>query len=245
MIATRFLPGFITSLMIAAAAFAWPAAGQAASIRVIPLLVEFAPGQSSATVDLENLAATQVALQLRAQTWRQEGPKETFTPTSDLVISPPVVTLPPGETQTVRLVLRKRNAAVAQAYRLFIDEIPPVSPGKMQLVLALSLSMPVFTIPADNGMPKLTWRTERTSDGKLVAVVSNSGGAYGVVRNVTADMPGRASEAAELQEMLPYVLPGGDRRWILPGPVPPAGVAFRLKFVTPTETSDVVLTVAP
>jgi fimbrial chaperone protein len=232
-------------LVIAAAAFGWSTPGQATSLRVTPLLVEFAPGQSSATVDLENLATAPVALQLRAQAWEQDGPKETFTPTNDLVISPPVVTLPASETQTVRLVLRKRNTAVAQAYRLFIDEIPPVSTGKAQVVMALSISMPVFTIPANNGMPKFKWRIERTPDGKLVAVVSNSGGAYGVIRTVTADMPGRPAEAATLQEMLPYVLPGGDRRWILPGPVPPAGSALRLKFVTPTETSEVVLTVAP
>lgn len=186
----------------------------AASFEVVPIRVEFAPGQNTTTVVLRNLGDASSSVQVRPFLWSQAGDRDDLTPTSDIALSPPLFTLPPGQAQTVRLVLRNRATENQPAYRLLFDEVPP--PGQPgQIVIAMRLSVPVIQDPIGGPRPPLAW-TARRQGGQIALSVSNSGRRYVRLSDVTARLPDGSNVAFRPVADNPYVLPGAERTWVSP-----------------------------
>ena len=101
----------------------------AGSFEVTPIRVEIVPGQTTTTITLRNLSDDVSSEQVRAFSWTQTGDEDNLTPTQDIVMSPPIFTIPPGQVQTVRVLVRNRDAQPGRPWRLLFDEVPPpVSP---------------------------------------------------------------------------------------------------------------------
>ncbi len=84
--------------------------GQAAALEVSPVLVSLAPGQAVATVEVQNNDATPAAIQVRPFLWQQDADRDVLTPTDDIILSPPIFTVPASASQTMRLLLRGGGA---------------------------------------------------------------------------------------------------------------------------------------
>jgi len=81
-------------------------AGQAsaASLQVAPTMLTLQANQNADGLWLSNSGRAPVQVQLRVFRWTQVDGEERLEPTRDLVISPPMQTLPPGQRQLVRLI---------------------------------------------------------------------------------------------------------------------------------------------
>ena len=139
---------------------------QAASLEISPVMVNLAPGQTATTIEVTNRGGVSTAIQARLYLWTQAGDDDTLAPTQDIILSPPIFTVPAGASQTVRLLLRGGIVAEAErSYRLLLDEVPPANIENRQIDIALRVSLPVIVASASSGPRALQWRAERGPGG--------------------------------------------------------------------------------
>ncbi len=170
---TRRLAAIICGCVYTAAL---PAAmSEAAALRVAPIIVDIASGATS-TIELQNLARTEAAVQVRIFRWVQHSGRNQLVPTRDVVASPPFTKIRPGQRNIIRIVrLSKRPIVGEESYRVLIDEIPKRSKGRsMKVGIALRYSLPVFfgsNPPGDHG---LKWSVTQKK-GQTVVTARNPG----------------------------------------------------------------------
>jgi len=147
--------------------------------------------------------------------WRQQNGQDILEETEELIVSPPIFTVPPGGTQLIRVGSLQANRTGSEiSYRLFLQEVPPEPPeGETTIGVALRLSLPVFIQPQQKAAPKLTWKAQRTSDNAIGLTLVNSGTAHIQVMDCSL----HASEGGLVVEspLTSYVLPGQSRTWML------------------------------
>ena len=202
---------------------ATPVTAQTA-LRVQPLTVEVtSPAQASA-VSVQNRGARPMNLQVRVFDWTQVNGQDQIAPTTEVVASPPAMTIPPGASYTVRIARTAGPVAMGErSYRLWIDELPPpagqMPSGGGEVDVRLRYDLPAFFRDGDP-QPALAWRAYR-SGGQLVIEATNSGRSHARIDNLRLE--GAQAPISFGSGLNGYVLPGATRRWIAPaGAVLPA-----------------------
>lgn len=186
-------------------------AARAGGLEVAPLGVDFAAGQMAQTITVANRATAPVTVQVRTFDWSQPGGIDRLAPTDAVVASPPIVTIPPGREQVIRVLLRRPGAGAAEkSYRLMVDEIPVPVPG--QINLALHLSLPIFVVPAAPGQAKVTWSARPAGGGMVELTARNGGSRHAKFDGLTVATRGGAAS----RPFGGYVLPGQEKRWRIP-----------------------------
>jgi len=168
----RFMMGAVLAGGIAAGA-------QAGSLTVNPVIVTLDDKTHSAALTVKNEGDEARVIQTELVRWTQKDGADLQSPTRDILVNPPMATLQPGQTQTVRIGL-KRGADNAQelAYRLFVTEVPPPSDFSTGLRIALRLGIPVYVLPRAKQSAKLGWQAARSQNGKLLLTVLNDGNCH-------------------------------------------------------------------
>ena len=220
-------------------AAAWAHGAQAAVVQLAPIPVEVEAPAAAAILSLTNKATAAVALQVRAFRWTQEGGEDRLEPTEDIAISPPIASVPAGETLTVRVVrLRHEPPAAEETYRLWIDELPSEK-GKAKtgrLKILTRYSVPAFFRPAGatKDEPTLAWTIVPGKKGWVLE--ANNPGARRV--RVSAIQVRDASGKPAFGpggELTGYVLAGQAMHWDLQPPegfATGAGRAWQLEYDT-------------
>ena len=118
----------------------------ASSILIWPIDPVLEADQQASALWLENRGDTPANLQIRVFAWNQEGFDDTYQNQRDVVGSPPVATIQPGQKQLIRLTRAKTfPAGEEHAYRIIIDEIPmplpPSEAGSNKAAAAVRLQM--------------------------------------------------------------------------------------------------------
>lgn len=206
-------------LVLAAACPAW-----GASFSISPVRVELSPQDATVAVTVTNTSEESASIQLRVFSWRQEANQDRLEPTRDLIATPPLFTIPPGESQIVRLGLRRPPQSNAEiAFRAIFEEIPgpPPPQGAPTLRINLRISIPVFYSPREGLKSALSWTLARQQAGTLLLTVKNNGEASALLGDFalarTTDDP-----AFVQQKNFAYVLPGAERSFTLDAPAPVA-----------------------
>lgn len=171
--------------------------------------------------------------------WSQSGFAEQYQNQRDVIGSPPVAKIEPGQKQLVRLTRTKEVPPGQElAYRIIIDEIPTAQPattdaGKTAAAIRFQMrySVPLFAYgaglwskedstrardPKGVGLPQLSWRTVAV-DGKPYVEVRNQGAVHARLTDVAIKQAGQSKPLAE--GLLGYVLPGAVMRWPAPTPL--------------------------
>ena len=199
-------------------------AAVAAALQISPVLVELAPTQGASGIMLRNPGSTPIYGQVRIYGWEQADGDDVLSPTEVIQASPPIIQVPPGGEQLVRLVRVSKDAPpLQQGFRLIIDEIPdPSSPGVNGVVLRLRYSVPVFVAGmTPSPEPELAWRVER-SGGDWVVRLSNSGSRYAQVAALQI-LNAAGKPVAEVEGLLGYALANRARQWSIPAKQGAAG----------------------
>ncbi|WP_313623822.1 fimbria/pilus periplasmic chaperone [Achromobacter sp.] len=195
----------------------WGGAAAAAALQISPVLVELAPTQGASGIMLRNPGGTPIYGQVRIYGWEQADGDDVLTPTDEIQASPPIIQVPPGGEQLVRLVRTSKDAPSEQkGFRLIIDEIPdPSTPGINGVVLRLRYSVPVFVAgPAPSPEPELAWRVDRAG-GEWALRVSNTGSRYAQVAALQL-LNSAGKPVAEVEGLLGYALANRAREWSIP-----------------------------
>jgi len=196
-------------------------AANAASLFVRPTTVMLARGQSAATVTVTNSSSAPVTAQLRLYSWNQADNQDSLTSTEAMVASPPMLQIPPGSSQTIRLVrVAAAPAVTEESYRLIVDEVPEPGAGTegTGVVVQLRYSVPVFVLPRSSPTALTTFKAT-VDGGSLLLDVANRGKAHAQISNVRLTYPNGSSEVVGAG-LVGYVLPDKQRQWKLGLPAP-------------------------
>jgi fimbrial chaperone protein len=207
-------------VLAALISFGWLLADKvsAASLEISPVLVNLAPGQTAATIEVQNRGGAPAAVQARAYRWTQAGDEDALTPTQDIILSPPIFTVPEGASQTVRLLLRGGSGAGGdRSYRLLLDEVPPANTRNKQIIIALRMSLPVIATSASSEPATLQWRAERGPGGQIMLTAINTGHAHARVSAIDLMLPDGSHPKVVSRGKNAYVLPGAQRHWVVQG----------------------------
>lgn len=211
----------------------------ASSVLIWPIDPVLEADQQASALWLENRGNETANLQIRVFAWSQSGFNDQYQNQRDVIGSPPVAKIEPGQKQLVRLT-RTREIPPGQelAYRIIIDEIPsaktPASEdGKTAAAIRFQMrySVPLFAYgaglwskedtsrqrdPKGVGLPDLSWRTVAV-DGRPYVEVRNQGAVHARLTDVALK---QGSQTQPLVDgLLGYVLPGAIMRWPAPGPM--------------------------
>ena len=190
-----------------------PARG-AAQLEVSPVMLDILAPGATGTVTLRNDDARPTTLQVRLFKWRQSGGQESYEPTQDVVASPPIATLPPGGSLTVR-VIRAAEAPVQgeESYRLVLDQLPEADrAGRAKVSMLLRQVLPVFFASAERSPPQVTWSVGRGAKGFELRA-HNTGDQRLRVASVT--LSGAGANVKLGGGLLGYVLGHSDMSWTL------------------------------
>jgi fimbrial chaperone protein len=189
---------------------------QAGSVELSPITLQMVGKERTTVLRVRNTEAQPITLQLRAVDWTQPNGEDVYTPSQTLAVSPPVFTLKPGETQTVRVVVEGVTAVAAEmAFRLILDQIPESHlKGEAGVVVPIRVLLPVFLTPSATSRPKLTWQLSASPSGGVLTA-RNLGASR--ERLTSLKVTSGATEVAGEQGLSGYVLAGSSRTWALSG----------------------------
>lgn len=238
---------------LALALAAWPTvAALAADLSIMPVAVQLDRLRDRATVQVSNRGSEPVILQAEAIAWTREGGIDRDAPTADLIVNPPVFSVPPGQTQIVRLGLRPGSRAAAEnesTYRLVLREVPSPNladglgvSGNVRVLVALRV--PVYVAPPTVRRDE-RWHVSRAADGQLVAQVRNAGNVHlkvGLLRLHEGD----ATAAPMAEQAVGAVLFPGEAHSFRLRPVRPlSGQPLRLELMTDRGPQQVAVALDP
>ncbi|MCB8881561.1 molecular chaperone [Acidisoma cellulosilytica] len=213
-------------LMETRLAFAQPGKlGQ--DVQISPTMLALGQIGDTAICTIFNNGTAPTSSQIRIKSWRQEAGQDVLDDTTDIVASPPFMTVQPNQQQVVRVANLSATAGATElSYRLLLNELP--SPGSLTGVgiqMLLAFSLPLFISGSDAAPPQLQAQFLRGSDA-IILRLSNSGDVH--IR--LADLAYHTKAGARVME-LPglsgYVLARSTRDLYtkLSG-LPPAGGRF-------------------
>jgi fimbrial chaperone protein len=184
------------------------AASGGASLSIAPLRTEIDSGAAGATVYLSNTSSREIAVQSRLFAWSQVNGSDTYAPTGDLILSPSISMIPPGETQIVRVLRKAGTSPGEKRFRLVVDQLPdPKSVQSGQAATRIRFTLPVFVDRDTASASSFSWRLK---DDRLE--LANSGGA--TARVVTVAVKTLGGEDVTLGEnTLRYVHGGSTIAW--------------------------------
>lgn len=200
-------PALPETMVQADAAMAGPAV-----LSISPLRVELEGTGTGATVRLTNASTHALPVQARLFAWSQANGEDVYAPSSELVVSPSIASIPPGQTQIVRVLRRGAASPGEKRFRLAVDQLPDptlVRPGTAQTRIRFTL--PIF-VDREKAQPAaFTWRIANDR-----IELENTGGATArVLELAVKTRDGRA--VALDRNALRYVLGSSTIAWPLEG----------------------------
>ena len=95
-----------------------------ARVTVAPLRLEMDGEKMQETLRVINPSDRPIGIQVRAFDWTQSDGEDVYAPTTDVLVSPAIVVIQPGDTQFFRVQRRALPPEGERRYRVAIDQLP-------------------------------------------------------------------------------------------------------------------------
>ena len=159
----------------------------AGSISVSPTTLDLVTsGEAGSSVTVTNSSTAPANIQARVLRWTQVDGKDRLDPTEEVAVSPPIIQIPPGADQVIRIVrLSQRPIVGEEAYRLLVDELPSSARLPATNVhLVVRQSIPVFFRSPEAAIEPLSFEFSRGGNATR-AVGINRGEAHQKITSLT------------------------------------------------------------
>jgi len=206
----RLTPAFLLAAAVPAAA---------STFNISPVRVELDAVHRMGVLTLTNADQHPVVVELRIVKWSQTQGADRLVDTRDLLATPPVLQIPAGAAQIIRVALRRAPDPVRElSYRVIFQEVPQAAPKNFTgLRVALRLSVPVFVAPNHGkAAAALSWAAHWLPDGRLDLQAANGGTAHLQVTDFDVDIKHAAQPLRAITAK--YILPGSRASWTLRAP---------------------------
>lgn len=185
------------------------------AIRVAPVIINMA-AKGRSKITLTNTNKQDVTYSLRAFEWKQVNGLDKLDRAKDFIITPPIITLKPGERREVRIGLNQPNKEpIEKTYRLEIQEIPrndeqQTSSGARTILRVL---LPVFIAPANReARADTTWSVKRDKD-EIVVRAENKGDLTEQFLSLSFSKSTNTAEPSIVVSNQDRILPKSWREW--------------------------------
>lgn len=210
----------IAATLLAIGVLAAASTAAASTLSVAPIRVELSSKARTAVLTVRNQEDSPVVVQVRPTAWSQRDGHDQLDDTHDLLVTPPLFTVPPRGLQVLRIaLLREPDPARELPYRLVLSEVPPATPPETTgLRVALRITLPVFVAAKAHTAADLLWSHRWLPDGTLEVEALNRGTAHVQVLDfdVQGDVQGNAAAREALHaDTSHYLLPGAAAHWQL------------------------------
>lgn len=244
-------------LVLGAALAAGPA--RSSGLQVAPVLLDFAPTQRALAIWLSNTSKRPIHAQARLQAWSQSVEGEVLSPTQELVASPPMVEIAPGQSQVVRIVRMNTSQPLAEmAFRLLVDELPgltsPSTAFDQQtrgLQFLFRYSIPVFVASQEAVQLQNRGSEQQVSNGLRVSLNMTDRGAANLKMQNTSARRIKLSDLSYVEKdgtshllqrgLFGYVLAGQVHTWAVPSLSLSDGDHGQLRARVNEDSDEVVL----
>jgi fimbrial chaperone protein len=204
--------------------------GLTSSLQVFPVQVYIEPNKTNSSFTITNPAKEDLLLQLNIIKWTQNNGQDIYKPTKDMLVNPPVINLPAGKTQLVRVGSRiSLNRQQEQSYRIFIKEVPKMQKKPDGITPILEINLPVFLEPMKK-KKNLVWSAKAAKNGVNVKL-KNKSNIHIQISNLEILQVGNNKPLLE-QSTFVYLLPGQQKVWNLNLNTPVKGNNITLKAQT-------------
>jgi fimbrial chaperone protein len=199
---------------------------EAAEFTINPLQVYLERTSRASEIVVRNDDSTPLRMQVQAMSWRQDADgQDQYEAADDLLYFPRAMEIPPGDSRVIRVGVKAAPVSREDAYRVFIEELPPATPVSAQppgtsLQVLLRIGVPVFVAPAQPDRKAEIVRLDLRG-AKVEWVVANRGNVH--LRAEQVDLAGVGRDGTKLFER------HFQERYFL------AGVVKTLRFDIPPE----------
>ena len=210
-----------------------PVVSNAGGLRVSPLELSVSDQRDTASFTIENLASLPTPAELSVFAWTQEQGDDVLRPTDDILLAPPIVSVPAKGKITIRLRARKLPPEGAeQTYRVYVKELPRPNLGadgtRAGTAFTTKFGIPLYASNGRVAGPELLTRLTRDARGTVLSL-ENAGAThlrvYGIHAHAEPFKPRDAVQPKPLHNLrrgtgrTNTLLPGTQREWVLPDSV--------------------------
>lgn len=186
----------------------------ATGFSVSPVKVDLTEKKKVVSLQVYNNGDRSTSIQAELMQWQQiQGLDIQENISRDILVTPPIFTLAPGETQVIRVGLRRPVALDQElSYRLFLQEIPaPNIQDTQGVTMLMRVSLPVFVEPNQQKIASnLQWKIQRIKPNELLLIADNVGNVHSKITELNLQRDG--IEALKKQGNF-YILSGASVQW--------------------------------
>ena len=132
-----------------------------ARVTIAPLRLELDGAQVHETLRVVNPSGRPIGIQVRAFEWTQANGEDVYAPTADVLVSPAIVVIQPGETQFFRVQRRALPPQGERRYRVAVDQLPdPDLAQNGTAMTRIRFTIPLFLDRATAAPAQLDWSVQ-------------------------------------------------------------------------------------
>ena len=123
---------------------------------VAPIKLEFDRATRTGLITVNNEDTKPVNFQIKLYRWFQDAQgQDQYEESNDLVYFPQIMSIEPDQKKLIRVGIKRPAETVEQTYRLFIEELPPLTPDTpdtsakagASVAVLIRFGVPIFLIP--------------------------------------------------------------------------------------------------
>lgn len=203
----------------------------ASNLGVNPINVIINSKTNISSLKITNQDTKQATTKISIMKWEQKNGKDIYTPSNDLIVTPPIAKVSAQNFQLLRIGLAKpRNMNQETSYRLFINELASkTKEAKTEIAFALNISLPVFVKPAQENRD-LNWSVKQLNTKDVVVNLTNKGNVHAKISKLQLFQVNQDKPVVE-KNVFTYVLPKQQASWQLKSTQVLSG-SYRLVAIT-------------
>lgn len=191
----------------------------AGSFSVAPVRLEVKMPRRAVSLEVQNTGESAAQIHVERYRWvADKGGDDQLEATEEVIATPPIFTLSPGQKQIVRiLVVGNQDPTREGTYRVILQETALNDPPPNAVQALLRISMPLFITPP-GAKANVNWSAERSGE-RWWLVMENSGNAHAQI------VAARLESGAQIKA-IGYLLPGEKKRVAVDAP--PSSIVVKL-----------------
>jgi fimbrial chaperone protein len=209
-------------------------------VMIQPTVLELSGKQRvvAVSVTLSDRAVAPMRLQAEVMRWSQDMHGDPVTePTEQVLVSPPIADLRPGQRQVFRVAMRGPRASASElTYRLILEDVAEAAPVSGDQAIGLTFRMrydlPLLVAPAGPVIQALQWKSCAPTSGINEACLHLLNAGNRRIKLQTVTVNGQGWQRQVLLGGGENLLAGTQREWHVPLAAGQAGTPRTVQTLT-------------
>jgi fimbrial chaperone protein len=179
----------------------------AGSFHIAPIKGELSEESKYFIFEVRNNAENVSAIQIQAMSWEIVDGKEIIKPTSDIIVTPVIITIKPNVKQIIRLGLnRKPDKQEELFYKILVSEIPSLKRSEIKgTEIMVEFSIPIILKAIENTKTDINIKSNILPNDIIKIELENNGKKHEIIKSIV--IKNKKTEFKEIFEKYIYMRP--------------------------------------